>query len=154
MLGLGAPHWDASARGAVFGLERHHTSAHLARAAVDSIAYQIADVVFAVEDASGKECLELHADGGATRNSALMQLQADILGRRVLRSSNEELSAIGAAWLAGLELGWWKSFDELEAIAPKAEVFEPKMPDAERDRLYEGWQAALDAPRKLAKATQ
>ena len=154
MAGLGAPHWDASARGTVLGLERHHTSAHLARAAVDSIAYQVADVVFAVERASGKTCNELLVDGGATRNAALMQFQADILGRPVLRSSNEELSAIGAAWLAGLELGWWESFEELAAIAPKADLFEPRISDAERCRVYRGWQTAVESTRYASKAIQ
>ena len=97
MVGLGAPHWDADARGTIIGLGRSHTSAHLARAAMDAIAYQVADVFFAMEDAAGLTVHELQADGGATRNSTLMQFQADILGRPVLRSANEELSALGAA---------------------------------------------------------
>lgn len=151
MLGLGAPHWDAAARGTILGLERHHTSAHLARSAVDSIAYQVADVIVAVESASEKLCKELLVDGGATRNSALMQFQADILGKPVLRSGNEELSAIGAAWLAGLELGWWKSFDELAPIVSKSDRFEPRMPDRERQSLYEGWKVAIESARNASR---
>lgn len=149
LLGLGAPHWDAAARGSIVGLRRHHTSAHLARAALDSIAYQVADVIFAVESASGKDCPQLLADGGATRNAALMHFQADILGRPVLRSRNEELSAIGAAWLAGLELGWWRSLDELESIAEKGDRFEPRYAAAERENWYRGWRAAVASVRNM-----
>src|SRR5579862_1878390 len=109
MAGLGAPWWDADARGAISGLSRHHTRAHMARAAIESIAFQIADVFAAMETASGMRFIELRADGGATRNASLMQFQANILARTVVRSRNEELSAIGAAWLSGLALGWWKS---------------------------------------------
>lgn len=147
MLGLGAPYWDAAARGAVFGLGRQHTAAHLARAALDSIAYQVADVFFEVESAAGIHCQALLVDGGATRNSSLMQFQADILGRPVFRSRNEELSAIGVAWLAGLELGWWNSFSDLASIEVDADRFEPAMPDMQRDRLYQGWKSAIAAVR-------
>jgi glycerol kinase len=147
MVGLGAPHWDANARGAISGLSRAHTSAHLARAALDAVAYQVADVFFAMEQQSGLQFAELRADGGATRNASLMQFQADILGRPVLRSTTEELSAIGAAWLAGLQLGWWRSMHHLEALRPAADRFEPRMQPAERDRLYSGWQRAVCSAR-------
>ncbi|MBS1805637.1 MAG: glycerol kinase GlpK [Acidobacteria bacterium] len=143
MLGLGAPHWDADARGTISGLCRHHTSAHLARAALDAVAYQIADAFFAMQSAAGMKFSELLADGGATRNSGLMQFQADILGCPVLRSSNEELSAIGAAWLAGLELGWWKSLQDLESIGQNADRFEPRMSEGESQALYDGWKQAI-----------
>ena len=143
MLGLGAPHWDASARGAISGLRRHHTQAHLARAALDAVAYQVADVFFAMQSAAGIEFSELLADGGATRNSSLMQFQADILGCPVLRSGNEELSAIGAAWLAGLELGWWKSLEDLESIGQNVDRFEPRMKEGKRQALYDGWKQAI-----------
>jgi glycerol kinase len=139
MVGLGAPHWDAEARGAIMGLGRSHTAPHLARAAIDAIAYQVADVFFAMESASQTEFAELRADGGATRNSMLMQFQADILGRPVVRSSNEELSAMGAAWLAGLALGWWNSLGEIESMASDDESFQPSMPDEQRKVLYAGW---------------
>lgn len=143
MVGLGAPYWDAQARGAIFGLDRSHTSAHLARAAVDAIAYQVADVFFVLEQAIGNPICELHADGGATRNQSLMQFQADILGRTVRRSSNEELSALGAAWLAGLQLGWWSAVEELASLPRTEEVYSPAMNDADRRRLYEGWKDAV-----------
>jgi glycerol kinase len=143
MLGLGAPYWDANARGSISGLSRHHTSAHLARASVDAVAYQVADVFFAMQSATGMAFSELLADGGATRNSSLMQFQADILGCPVLRSSNEELSAIGAAWLAGLELGWWKSLRDLEFIDQNVDRFEPRMKRSESKALYDGWKQAI-----------
>jgi glycerol kinase len=143
MAGLGAPYWDAEARGTITGLGRSHTSAHLARAAIDSIAYQVADVFFAVEQTIGAQIRELHADGGATRNNALMQFQADILGRTVLRATNEELSALGAAWLAGLALGWWSSLVELESLPRTTDIFVPAMNDAVRDHLYCGWKDAV-----------
>jgi glycerol kinase len=143
MVGLGAPHWDAAARGALTGLGRNHTSAHAARAAIDAIAYQIADVFYAMERASELKFPELRVDGGATRNTQLMQFQADILDCPVLRSKDEELSAIGAAWLAGLELGWWRSTAELEALPQQADRFTPAMSAENRTRLYTGWTRAI-----------
>src|SRR6266567_1106745 len=154
MLGLGAPHWDAGARGSITGLGRHHTSAHLARAALDAIAYQIADVFFAMQTASGIIFGELLADGGATRNSMLMQFQADIRGCPIIRSRNEEMSAIGAAWLAGLELGWWNGLPELELIARDADRFEPRMPENERTLLYQGWKDAVAGVRTAVRRVQ
>jgi glycerol kinase len=147
MAGLGAPYWDSDARGTIAGLGRSHTSAHLARAAVEAIAYQVADVFFAMEEAASAPFGELHADGGATRNAALMQFQADLLDRRVVRSANEELSAVGAARLAGLALGWWGSVAEVEALPRNAETFSPIMEPQERDRLYRGWKAAVGRAR-------
>ena len=143
MVGLGAPHWDAEARGAILGLSRHHTSAHLARAAVECIAFQIADVFFAMEAAGGIPFKELRSDGGATRNASLMQFQADLLERPLLRSLNEELSALGAAWLAGLTLGWWRSPEELEGLPCTSHRFEPVLESRRRAMLYEGWKAAV-----------
>jgi glycerol kinase len=143
MVGLGAPHWDSAARGVITGLGRSHTAAHLARAALDSIAYQVADVFFAMQAATTVPLSALHADGGATRNSELMQFQADILATPVLRSSNEELSALGAAWLGGLALKWWSSLTELEGSAPICETFKPSLERARRDCLYRGWQQAV-----------
>jgi glycerol kinase len=154
MHGLGAPHWDANARGAITGLKRHHTSAHLARAALDAVAYQIADVFFAMESTSGMNCGELLVDGGATRNTAMMQFQADILGRPVLRSRNEELSAIGAAWLAGLELGWWKSLSDLQSISQDCDRFEPRMSAVNRNRHYEEWKDAIAGARGFARSVR
>ena len=143
MVGLGAPHWDAIARGLVTGLERSHTAAHLARAAVDAVAFQVADVMEAMEDAANVELPALLADGGATRNSMLMQMQSDIIGRPVHRSTQEDLSARGAAMLAGLALGWWKSLDELAALPQEVETFEPHVDAARRDALRERWRLAV-----------
>jgi glycerol kinase len=151
MVGLGAPYWDAEARGTITGLSRSHTSAHLARAAVDAIAYQVADVFFAMEKEAGFIAGELNADGGATRNASLMQFQADILGRTVRRSANEELSALGAAWLAGLALGWWKSLGDIEALAHTVEIFVPTMKREERVRRYLGWKNAVRRSRLRAE---
>lgn len=143
MVGLGAPHWDSAARGTITGLGRSHTAAHLAHAAVDAIAYQVADVFNAMKEAAGVDLPALHADGGATRNSALMQFQADMLGQPVLRSVNEELSAIGAAWLAGHALGWWTSLAELAEFPQGVDEFTPTLVGTERERLYSGWKAAV-----------
>jgi glycerol kinase len=151
MVGLGAPYWDTDSRGTITGLGRSHTSAHLARAAVDAIAYQVADVFFAMELACGIVFPALHADGGATRNDTLMQFQADILGRPVLRSANEELSAIGAAWLAGLALGWWSDLAQIALLAPSVDQFTPAMESQHRDRLYSGWKTAVARARLQAE---
>jgi glycerol kinase len=151
MVGLGAPYWDTVARGTITGLGRSHTSAHLARAAVDAIAFQVADVFFAMEQAGDIVFPALHADGGATRNETLMQFQADILGRPVLRSANEELSAIGTAWLAGLALGWWNSLAEIARLAPADDRFTPAMESSHRDRLYSGWKMAVARARLQAE---
>lgn len=147
MVGLGAPHWDASARGLIANLERSHTAAHLARAAVDAIAFQVADVLEAMEAAAGLDLPVLLADGGATRNSALMQMQADIIGRPVHRSVQEDLSARGAAMLAGMALGWWKSPAQLAALPKHAEVFEPRMSEAKRNELRDSWRLAVSRAR-------
>jgi glycerol kinase len=154
MVGLGAPYWDTGARGTIAGLGRSHTSAHLARAAVDAIAFQVADVFLAMERAGGLMFPALHADGGATRNQALMQFQADVLGRPILRSANEELSAIGAAWLAGLALGWWHDLAEIARMDPAEDKFTPAMESSDRDRLYSGWQTAVARARLQSETKQ
>jgi glycerol kinase len=147
MVGLGAPHWDASARGLIANLERSHTAAHLARAAVDAIAFQVADVLEAMEAAAGVDLPVLLADGGATRNSALMQMQADIIGRPLHRSSQEDLSARGAAMLAGLAIGWWKSPAQLAVLPKDADVFLPRMTAAQREKLRDSWRLAVSRAR-------
>jgi glycerol kinase len=147
MVGLGAPYWDAMARGTVAGLGRSHTSAHFARAALDAIAYQVADVFFAMERAGNLAFTAMHADGGATRNSTLMQFQADILGHPVLRSMNEELSAIGASWLSGLALGWWSDLEEIAHLACTFDQFSPTMDLPDRTRHYRGWKTAVERAR-------
>jgi len=140
MSGLSAPHWDTGVRGTITGLSRTSTRQHLARAALDSIAFQVRDVYEAMERESGTHFTALHADGGATRNEALMQLQADILGKPIHRSNNEDLSALGAARLAGLSLNWWPALDTLTFPIT---TFTPRMPAAERNSRYAGWQHAV-----------
>ena len=141
--GLGAPHWNHSARGIVTGLTRGATAAHAARAAVEAIAFQIADVFCAMEKAGGQTIPALLADGGGTRNDLLMQFQADILGRTVIRNGSADVSAIGAAWLAGLAAGIWPSLDALLALPRDEQRFEPAMNRASRQRLLEGWRDAV-----------
>lgn len=147
MSGLGAPYWDGQARGLVGGLARTHRAAHLARAAVEAIAFQVRDVFDAMAAGAGCPLPSLHADGGATRNESLMQFQADILGRPVIRSGCEDLSALGAAWFGGLALGWWKSTDDLRQLPQETRTFTPQMPQADRDALCSGWQIAVQRAR-------
>jgi len=142
--GLGAPHWDANARGVICGLTRGATAAHAARAAVDSIAYQVRDVFEAMrQDAAISITPVLLADGGASGNNQLMQFQADILGCPVVRSSSADLSAIGAAWLAGLATGYWSSLEDIERLPRQTEHFEPRMSESQRTGLIGGWRDAL-----------
>ncbi|HEY4380407.1 MAG TPA: glycerol kinase GlpK [Acidobacteriaceae bacterium] len=143
MLGLGAPHWDSNARGTVTGLGRTSRTAHLARAAVEAIAFQIRDVLAAMVEESGCDLPELHVDGGATRNDWLMQFQADILGRPVVRSGNEDLSALGSAWFGGLALGWWKTLADLSALPSDTATFYPQMEREQADVRYAGWKLAV-----------
>jgi glycerol kinase len=149
MVGLGAPYWDSAARGLATNLERSHRAAHLARAALDAIAFQVADVLEAMEIAAQVKLPFLLADGGATRNDALMQMQADILGRPVHRSTQEDLSARGAAMLGGVALGWWRGLDDLAALQGCTQVFEPRMDAAERDRLRGAWRLAVRRARLM-----
>jgi glycerol kinase len=148
--GLGAPHWDAGARGLVCGLTRGTTPAHVARAALDSIAHQVRDVFEAMRQDAAIPLPALFADGGASRNDRLMQFQADILGCPVVRSSSADLSAIGAAWLAGLATGYWRSLEELEALPRDTTRFEPKMSESRRTELLQGWCEALARTRSGA----
>jgi glycerol kinase len=140
--GLGAPVWDVGARGLLFGLSRGTTAAHAARAAVESIAYQVYDVFEAMRLDAGIALPELRADGGASRNDTLMQFQADILGCPVVRSGSTDLSARGAAWLAGLAVGFWNSLTELKNLPQATNRFEPRMPQTRRAELLAGWHDA------------
>ena len=149
-VGLGAPHWDANARGAIVGITRGTTRADIVRATLDSIAYQVRDVIVAMESDTGHPMSELRADGGATANRYLMQFQADILGKPVRRAKIADTTAMGAAMLAGLAMGVWKSPDEMHAIIKAADVFKPKMRTAERERLIAGWHDAVS--RTLTKS--
>lgn len=149
--GLGSPHWDPYARGAIVGLTRGANAAHIARAALESIAYQTADVLHAMESDSGIRLSELRVDGGATQNSLLMQFQADVLGVRVVRPKVFETTALGAAYLAGLAVGFWKDAGDISAQWQADRAFEPKMPRAEVERLMAGWNKALARAKDWAK---
>jgi glycerol kinase len=143
LVGLGAPHWNDAARGLISGLVSGTRPAHLARATLESIAYQVRDVLDALARDGGFEPGCLLADGGGSRNDLLMQIQADLAGVPVIRSASAELSALGAAWLAGLAIGVWSSEDELETLAPAGDRFEPRISAVERDALLAGWQHAV-----------
>jgi glycerol kinase len=142
-VGLGAPHWDEGARGMICGMTRGTSRAHVARAVIESIAYQVRDVFDAMQDDAGLTLRSLLADGGATRNDQLMQFQADILNCPVLRNSSPEVSPLGAGFLAGLATGFWSDLEEIAALPRQFERFEPKMPDSQREELYKGWQTAV-----------
>jgi len=141
--GLGSPHWDPYARGTIVGLTRGAGRAHLARAALESIAYQTVDAVRAMEAASGVALEELKADGGAVRNAWLMSFQADVLGVPVVVPEISETTALGAAYLAGVATGLWTE-EEVRAMWREAARYEPRMPDSERERLLGEWALALE----------
>jgi glycerol kinase len=141
--GLGAPHWDPYARGTMTGLTQGATAGHLARAALESIAYQTSDVLDAMQADSGIAIQELRVDGGATVNDTLMQFQADILGIPLARPKIWETTALGAACLAGLAAGFWKE-GELEARWQREKTFQPEMEEARVVELKRGWRKAVD----------
>jgi glycerol kinase len=143
LVGLGAPYWDANARGLLYGITRGTSAAHTARAVIEAIAYQIHDVFSAMRSDTGQSPSVLLADGGATRNDLLMQFQADILEVPVVRSRSSDLSALGAAYLAGLTCGMWKSLEEINGLSRPQDRFEPRMPDSQRCLLLDGWNAAV-----------
>ena len=149
--GLGAPHWDPYARGTILGLTRGTTASHLARATLESIAYQTADVLAAMQADSGIVLKELRVDGGATRSDLLMQFQADILGVRVVRPRQSESTALGAAFLAGLGVGYWQTEAQIDAQWEAERVFEPNMEADTRGRLLAGWHKALDRAKEWEK---
>jgi glycerol kinase len=144
LVGLGAPHWDAYARGTITGITRGTTRAHLARATLESTCYQTRDVVEEMERTSGIELKELRADGGAVSNSFLMQFQANILNVPVEVPLVTETTSLGAAYLAGLAVGFWKSREELDAKWKAARRYEPQMSEAEREHLYGRWLKAVE----------
>lgn len=148
--GLGAPHWDPYARGTLVGLTRGTSAAHIARAALESIAYQSRDVVAAMEADAGLSLTELRVDGGATANNLLMQFQADILGVPVVRPRVTETSALGAAYLAGLAVGYWADQSQLDAQWQVERIFEPHMPPDRRAALIADWQRAIERAKAWA----
>ena len=142
--GLGAPHWDMYARGAILGLTRGAGRDHIIRAALESIAYQTGDVLSAMEEDTGIRLRELRVDGGASANDFLMQFQADVVGGAILRPVIRETTALGAAYLAGLAAGVWRSREEIRGQWTLERRFDPGISQAERDRLRQGWTRAVD----------
>jgi glycerol kinase len=149
--GLGAPYWNQHARGTITGLTRGSTAAHIARAAVESIAYQTMDVLKAMEADSGISIKELRVDGGATKNDLLMQFQSDVLDTKVVRPTVTETTALGAAYLAGLATGFWNSIDELQQQWQIERVFSSAITEAERNELTKGWKKAITASLAIAE---
>jgi glycerol kinase len=141
--GLGAPYWDPEARGALVGLTRGVTADHVVRATLESLAYQSRDIVDAMTRDAGRKMKILRVDGGACANNFLMQFQADILGVAVDRPKIVETTAAGAAYLAGVGVGIWRSGADVEAARRSDKIFRPRMKPAQRRELYEGWQEAV-----------
>jgi glycerol kinase len=151
-VGLGAPHWDQYARGSISGLTRGSTAGHIARAALEGIAFQVADVVSAMEADAKIKLKELRVDGGASANNVLMQFQADLLDVPVVRPKIQETTALGAAYLAGLATGFWKDQAEIAKQWQVDRTFDPAMKPAQRERLRAQWDKALERARKWEDA--
>lgn len=141
--GLGAPYWDGGARGTITGITRGTTKAHIVRASLESIAFQVADLVQAMERDAGIDITRLAVDGGASRNNFLLQFQSDILNCETVRPQTVETTALGAAYLAGLTAGLWKNLEEIRATVRTGKVFRPDMIEGKRRTLLEGWAKAL-----------
>jgi glycerol kinase len=154
LVGLGAPHWDSYARGTIVGITRGNTRAHLARAALESMAYQTRDVVVAMERDSEIQLKELRADGGAVANTFLMQFQADILGVPVEVPEITETTALGSAYMAGLATGFWESREEIDAKWKLAQRYDPQMTEEEREQLHRRWLNAVERSRDWDREKQ
>jgi glycerol kinase len=146
--GLGAPHWDQYARGLVAGITRGTTAAHIARAALEGIAFQVADVLHAMEADAKIKLKELRVDGGACANNLLMQFQSDLLAVPVVRPKITETTALGAAYLAGLAVGYWKDQKQIAAQWQVDRRFQPAMKAARRTALMAGWRKALERAKR------
>ena len=146
-VGLGAPYWDNSARASITGINRDTTRAHIVRAALESIAYQVKDLIDLMVNEGGIGLKELRVDGGPTRNNFLMQFQCDMLGREVARSSIEEVSALGSAFMAGLATGFWKDLEEIKALYSSDCTFTARRSAKETGELYSGWKKAVERTR-------
>ncbi|AXZ23551.1 glycerol kinase GlpK [Staphylococcus warneri] len=144
-VGLGTPYWDSEARGAIFGLTRGTEKEHFIRATLESLCYQTRDVMEAMSKDSGIEVQNLRVDGGAVKNNFIMQFQADIVNTPVERPEIQETTALGAAYLAGLAVGFWESKDDIANRWKLEEEFEPKMEEEQRTKLYKGWKKAVEA---------
>lgn len=138
-VGLGTPYWDSEARGAIFGLTRGTEKEHFIRATLESLCYQTRDVMEAMSKDSGIDVQSLRVDGGAVKNNFIMQFQADIVNTSVERPEIQETTALGAAFLAGLAVGFWESKDDIAKNWKLEEKFDPKMDEGEREKLYRGW---------------
>ncbi|TWT09785.1 glycerol kinase GlpK [Streptococcus sp. sy004] len=149
--GLGAPYWNSDARGSVFGLTRGTSKEDFVKATLQSIAYQVRDVIDTMRVDSGIDIQVLKVDGGAAMNSFLMQFQSDILGIDIARAKNLETTALGAAFLAGLAVGYWKDMEELKALNETGELFTPSMNDSRKEQLYNGWKKAVKATQVFAE---
>jgi glycerol kinase len=149
--GLGAPEWDPYARGTIVGITRGTTAAHIARAALDSIAYQVADLAEAMHHDAGTPLVELRVDGGASVNDTLLQLQADFLQLPVVRPKVTETTALGAAYLAGLATGVWRDRDEVAQHWQVDRRFEPKLPAAKAAKLRARWNEAVERSKAWAE---
>jgi len=146
-VGLGTPYWDSRVRGAIFGLTRGTGRAHLIRATLEALAYQTKDVLAAMEEDAGIRLEKLRADGGAALNDFLMQFQSDILGVPVERPTTHETTALGAAYLAGLAVGFWENRDDITAQWKAERTYVPAMDESLRAEKYEGWKKAVAAAR-------
>jgi glycerol kinase len=149
LTGLGAPWWEPRARGAILGLTRGSTAAHIARATLEGIAFQVADLLGAVAADAGVSPAEIRADGGVARNDLMLQFQADVLATPVTRAAQTESTALGAALLAGLAAGVWSSQDEATAVWRSERTFDPEE-GVDREALLKGWAAAVACVRDLA----
>nr|WP_276932600.1 glycerol kinase GlpK [Globicatella sulfidifaciens] len=149
--GLGAPYWNSDARGSVFGLTRGTTREDFVKATLQSIAYQVRDIIETMQSDSGIEIPVLKVDGGAAMNDFLLQFQADILGIEIARATNLETTALGAALLAGLAVGFWRDMDEIKSLNATSQLFKPEMNNARKEQLYRGWQKAVAATQLFAE---
>jgi glycerol kinase len=146
-VGLGAPYWDNRARACISGMARNTKKAHIVRAALESIAYQVKDLTDLMAHQGEIDLKELRVDGGPTRNNFLMQFQSDILGKPVIRSGIEEISALGSAFMAGLTTGFWKNQDEIKGLYHSDRVFLPEMDKPDVETIYKGWKKAVERTR-------
>lgn len=148
-VGLGAPYWDNQARACISGMARNTKKAHIVRAALESIAYQVKDLIDLMVENASIPFREMRVDGGPTRNNFLMQFQSDMLRKEVVRSNIEEVSALGSAFMAGLACGFWKDLDEIKALRKVDRTFSPEMPSEEIEKLYSGWKLAVKRARMV-----
>jgi glycerol kinase len=144
LTGLGAPYWDQYARGTIVGVTRGTTNAHIARATLEGIAFQVYDIVKSMEADAGKKSPELRVDGGASASDILMQIQSDIFGAKITRPKTLETTALGAAYLAGLAVGYWKNIDEIQSQWIVDKHFQPQMEEEKVEKMLKTWKKAVE----------